>query len=69
VAQQKLSSTEVTGQSAMEMGATIDVTKGRLTVITPASARKQRASHRSSFGPTCRLISSPEAGPGPLSVP
>jgi hypothetical protein len=28
------------------------------------SARKQRANRQSSFGPTCRLISSPEAGSG-----
>jgi hypothetical protein len=33
-------------------------------MITSASARKQRASRQSSFGPTCRLVSSPEAGPG-----
>jgi hypothetical protein len=29
-----------------------------------ASAEKQRANRQSSFGPTCRLVSSPEAGPG-----
>jgi hypothetical protein len=41
----------------------VDVTEDGLTVITTASARKQRANRRSSFGPTCRLVSSPEAGP------
>jgi hypothetical protein len=42
----------------------VDVTEDGLAVITTASARKQRANHRSSFGPTCRLVSSPEAGLG-----
>jgi hypothetical protein len=42
----------------------VDVTKDGLAVITTASARKQRANRRSNFGPTCRLVSSPEAGPG-----
>jgi hypothetical protein len=43
---------------------TVDVTKDGLTVITIASAWKQRANRRSSFGPTCRLVSSPQASPG-----
>jgi hypothetical protein len=42
----------------------VDVTADGLAVITTASAQKQRANHRSSFGPTCRLVSSPEAGSG-----
>jgi hypothetical protein len=42
----------------------VGVTEDRLEVIMTASARKQRANRRSSFGPTCRLIPSPEAGPG-----
>jgi hypothetical protein len=33
-------------------------------VITSANARKRRANRQSSFGPTCRLVSSSEAGPG-----
>jgi hypothetical protein len=33
-------------------------------VITTASARKQRANRQSNIGPTCRLVPSPEAGPG-----
>jgi hypothetical protein len=43
---------------------TVGVTEGGLAVITSASAQKQRANRRSSFGPTCKLVSSPEAGPG-----
>jgi hypothetical protein len=43
---------------------TVGVTEGGLAVITIASAQKQRANRQSDFGPTCRLVSSPEAGPG-----
>jgi hypothetical protein len=60
----KPSSAETTGQSAAGTGVAVDVTEDGLAVITTASARKQRANRRSNFGPTCRLISSPEAGPG-----
>jgi hypothetical protein len=42
----------------------VGVTEGGLAAITSASARKQRANHQSSIGPTCRPISSPEVGPG-----
>jgi hypothetical protein len=42
----------------------VGVTGGGLAVIVSASAQKQRANRQSSFGPTCRLISSPEADPG-----
>jgi hypothetical protein len=42
----------------------VGVTEGGLAVITSASARKRRANCQSSFGPTCRLVSSPEVGPG-----
>jgi hypothetical protein len=42
----------------------VDVTEDGLAVITTASARKQRDNRRSSFGPTYRLVSSPEAGLG-----
>jgi hypothetical protein len=42
----------------------VGVTEGGLAVITSADARKRRANRQSSFGPTCRLVSSPEAGPG-----
>jgi hypothetical protein len=60
----KPSSVEATGQSTAGTGVAVGVTEGGLTVITSASARKQRASRQSIFGPTCRLVSSPEAGPG-----
>jgi hypothetical protein len=43
---------------------TVGVTEGGLALITIASAQKQRANRQSDFGPTCRLISSHEAGPG-----
>jgi hypothetical protein len=42
---------------------TVGVTEGGLAVITSASAQKQRANRQSSFGPTCRLVSSPKVGP------
>jgi hypothetical protein len=41
----------------------VGMTKGGLSVVTSASARKRRA-NRQSFGPTCRLVSSPDVGPG-----
>jgi hypothetical protein len=52
------------GQSAAGTDLAVGVTEGGLTVITSASARKRRANRQSSFGPTCRLVSSPEVGPG-----
>jgi hypothetical protein len=45
-------------------GVTVGVTEGGLAVVVSVSAQKQRANRQSSFGPTCRLVSSPEAGPG-----
>jgi hypothetical protein len=33
-------------------------------VIAATGARKQRSNHQTDSGPTCRLVSSPEAGPG-----
>jgi hypothetical protein len=42
----------------------VGVTEGGLAGITSVSARKQRANRQSSFGPTYRLVSSPEVGPG-----
>jgi hypothetical protein len=42
----------------------VGVSEGGLIVITSASARKRCANRRSGFGPTCRLVSSPEVGPG-----
>jgi hypothetical protein len=40
------------------------MTEGGLAVITSGRARKQCTNRQSSFGPTCRLVSSPEVGPG-----
>jgi hypothetical protein len=42
----------------------VGVTEGGLAVITSANARKRRTNRQSSFGPTCRLVSSPKMGPG-----
>ena len=42
----------------------VGVTEGGLAVITSVNARKRRANRQSSFGPTCRLVSSPEVGLG-----
>jgi hypothetical protein len=62
-------SAEVMGQSAAGAGVAVDVTKGGPTTITPTGAQKQRSNRQPDFGPTCRLVPSPEASPGPLSVP
>jgi hypothetical protein len=40
------------------------VTEGELAVIMSARARKRRTNSQSCFGPTCRLVSFPEVGPG-----
>jgi hypothetical protein len=42
----------------------VSVTNGGPTVIAPTGAQKQRANRQPNSGPTCRLIPSPEAGPG-----
>ena len=42
----------------------VGVTMGGPTVIASTGAQEQRANRQSNFGPTCRLASSPEAGPG-----
>jgi hypothetical protein len=60
----KLSSVGVVGQSVAGTDVAVGVTEGGLTVITSASARKRRANRQSSFGLICRLVSSPEVGPG-----
>jgi hypothetical protein len=57
-------STTVTGQSAVGIGTEVGVVIGGTTVIAAAGARKQRSNHQSDSGPTCKLTSSPEAGPG-----
>jgi hypothetical protein len=60
----KPSGVGVAGQSAAGTDVASGVTEGGLAVITSASTRKRRANHQTSFGPTCRLVSSPEVGPG-----
>jgi hypothetical protein len=42
----------------------VGMTEAGLAVFTSASARKRCANRQSSFGPTCRLVFSPEVGPG-----
>jgi hypothetical protein len=59
----KTLSAEVTGQSAAGTGVTVGVTMGGSAVIASTGAQEQRANRQSNFGPTCRLTSSPEAGP------
>jgi hypothetical protein len=40
----------------------VGMTEGGLAVITSANAWKRRTNRQSSFGPTCRLVSSHEVG-------
>jgi hypothetical protein len=42
----------------------VGVTMGGLAVIASTGTQEQQANHQSDSGPICRLISSPEAGPG-----
>jgi hypothetical protein len=51
------------GQSAAGTGAAVGVTMGGPAVIASTGTQGQRANRQSEFGPTCRLVSSPEAGP------
>jgi hypothetical protein len=60
----KTLSAVVTGQSATGTGVAVGVTMGGPAVIASTGRQGQRANHQSNFGPTCRLVSSPEAGPG-----
>jgi hypothetical protein len=57
-------STMVTGQSAVGIGAAVGKAIGEPAVIVATGAREQRSNHQPDSGPTCRLASSPEAGPG-----
>jgi hypothetical protein len=52
------------GQSTAGAGVAVGVTKGGPATITPTGAQKQRINRQPNFGPTYRLVSSPEAGPG-----
>jgi hypothetical protein len=54
----------VTGQSAMGIGATVGMAIGGPAVIAATGAQEQRSNRQSDSGPTCRLTSSPEVGPG-----
>jgi hypothetical protein len=56
----------VAGQLAAGTDVAVGMTEGGLAVITSASAQKRRANRQSSFSPTCRLVSSPEVGPGAM---
>jgi hypothetical protein len=57
-------STEVMGQSTARTGMAVGVTIGGPVVIASTSAQEQQANRQSDSGPTCRLVSSPKAGPG-----
>jgi hypothetical protein len=59
----KTLSTEVMGQSAPGAGVAVGVTIGGPAVTASTSAQEQRADRLSNSGPTCKLASSPEAGP------
>jgi hypothetical protein len=59
----------VTGQSVVGIGVADDMTIGGPAVIAPTGAQEQQANRKLDSGPTYRLASSPEAGPGPLLVP
>jgi hypothetical protein len=57
-------STKVTGQSAVGIGVAVGMTIGGPEVITSTGTQEQQANRQSDSGPTCRLASSSEAGPG-----
>jgi hypothetical protein len=57
-------STMVTDQSAVGIGAAVGMAIGEPTVIAAIGAQEQRSNRQSDSGPTYRLASSPEAGPG-----
>jgi hypothetical protein len=54
----------VTGQSAVGIGIEVDMDIGRLAVMASTGTQEQQSNRQSDSGPTCRLASSPEAGPG-----
>jgi hypothetical protein len=57
-------STKVTGQSTAGTGMTVGMTIGGPAVIASTSTQEQQANRQSDSGPTCRLVSSSEVGPG-----
>jgi hypothetical protein len=50
----------------MGIGTAVGVVIGGPAVIAATGARKQWSNRQSDSGPTCRLASSPEAGPGAI---
>jgi hypothetical protein len=60
----KILSAEVMGQSAAGTGMAVGVTMGGPAIIASTGTQGQRANRQSDFSPPCRLVSSPEAGPG-----
>jgi hypothetical protein len=57
-------STKVTSQSTVGIGVAVGMTIRGPAVIASTGAQEQQANRQSDSGPTCRLASSPEAGPG-----
>jgi hypothetical protein len=57
-------STTVTGQPAVRICTASGVVISGPTIIVAIGARKQQSNHQTDSGPTCRLASSPEVGPG-----
>jgi hypothetical protein len=55
---------KVMGQSAMGIGVADVMTIGRPAVFTSIGTQVQQANHQSDSGPTYRLTSSSEVGPG-----
>jgi hypothetical protein len=54
----------VTSQSVVGIGVAVGTTIGGPIVIASTGAQEQQSNRQPDFGPTCRLASSPEAGPG-----
>jgi hypothetical protein len=54
----------VTGQSTVGIGVAVGMAIGGPTVIAVTGTQEQWSNRQSDSGPTCRLASSPEAGPG-----
>jgi hypothetical protein len=57
-------STTVMSQPAVRIGTTVVMVITGPAVIAETGTRKQWSNHQTDSGPTCRLASSPEAGPG-----
>jgi hypothetical protein len=55
---------KVTGRSAGGTGVTVGIAIGGPALIAPTSPLEQQEDCHSDSSPTCRLVSSPEAGPG-----